>query len=265
MENLRATVSALSLPYKVSVVSILAVLFVGLFAFVESSRRLQTEETERARALKKEPRLVTDPRDDDDDDGDIKPPPMTPTSMMMGAIVLNLFPTFLVALTFLEADMPFRYRCAAVGVAFLPTFVLDPILNSKLCSKLFTLLTHKYAFGGRGCVLTVAAALALALSLTKTTTTTTSSSIVIDNHVAHYLQFLSLECFAMAAWFACGLGSVAGWAAHPEYGDFARSKKFMLMLVQIYFIWGFALHAVAALKAAGLGSDEAATTTTKTQ
>ena len=59
-------------------------------------------------------------------------------------------------------------------------------------------------------------------------------------HPEQHLEFMSAASFGMAAWLSCGLGSFAGWTAHPEYGDFRGPKRHILSLIQCCFLCGFA-------------------------
>ena len=58
-------------------------------------------------------------------------------------------------------------------------------------------------------------------------------------------EVLSLASFANAAWHSCGVGSVAGWAAHPELGEFGTEKRLELAHMQVYFILGFVFRFAA--------------------
>ena len=126
---------------------------------------------------------------------------------------------------------------AGIGFQFVAGSVAGGLL--VLIAPLFPSSNEKWvqsaAFGIRGwCV---------ALSMTAAMLQMLYSSILSKQAKGFY--YLSLFSFAMAAWQACGLGSFVAWTAHPEYGEFATDKKYMLSTVQFFFILGFASHYLA--------------------
>jgi len=205
--------SLLSTPWKGTLGLLLLVTTLGGFPAVETIRKRQIEKTEEAKKLGVEPRLVMDE----------------------GPLPLILLPVgysynFMIAAFPWALGLGWKYRLITAFLAFWP-MIITPILLGEKSKKVFDLATHRIPFGVRGCVL----AAGICGALYKT----------LEQPGSNELRFLSLACFAMAAWFSCGLGSVAGWASHPEYGDFAKPKRMMLLLVQAYFIVGFYLQIAA--------------------
>ena len=142
---------------------------------------------------------------------------------------------FLIFTFAFAGNLKLPYLLATTWLSFVPQLVIPLLIKTRF----FSFITSKYAFGFRGCVI----ALGICGSLYNTLQVETSSQ-----SPNRELRFLSLCCFAMAAWCSCGLGTYAGWAAHPEYGEFAEVKKVSLLLVQIYFVLGFVLQVASSLE-----------------
>lgn len=206
------------LSFRVIICLLLTTVTLPGFFVVEKFRKHQIEETELAKKQGREPRLYA-PRSGG----------LSSAFMLLYGYGFNYFIT-----TFaFAADMNLPYRLATVWLSFGPFIILSNLKKKK--TKLFKLASSPYAFGFRGCVVAVGICGALYKTLEVETQTPTRE-----------LRFLSLCCFAYAAWFSCGVGSVGGWAAHPEYGELGDAKRLMLVLMQIYFVVGFILQIVAA-------------------
>eukprot|EP00985_Skeletonema_marinoi_P006768 scaffold2961_cov70-Skeletonema_marinoi.AAC.1 len=103
-------------------------------------------------------------------------------------------------LTFAFAgNMDPPYLLATAWLSFVPQLAIPLLMKTKF----FSLITSKYAFGFRGCVI----ALGICGSLYNT---------------------LQVETQSPTPWVSCGLGSHPGWALHPEYGEFVEEKKLLL-------------------------------------
>lgn len=96
------------------------------------------------------------------------------------------------------------------------------------------LWTCPKSFGIRGMMVGVTSALALVEMLNSK-----------EAGIEREFEVLSLVSFANAAWHACGVGSVAGWTAHPELGDFGAEKRLELAHMQVYFFLGFVFRYLA--------------------
>lgn len=200
-----------SAPFKAAIGLFLTLTTLPGFFTLEKIRNEQIKKTEQAKKQGREPTIYI-PR---------------------GAFPL-LFPFNFLILTFAFAgNLKLPYLLATAWLSFVPQLVIPMLIKTKF----FSLITSKYAFGFRGCVI----ALGMCGSLYNTLQVETQSQ-------TRELRFLSLCCFALAAWFSCGLGSHPGWALHPEYGEFAEEKAICLLLVQVYFVIGFALQFAATLE-----------------
>lgn len=115
-------------------------------------------------------------------------------------------------------------------VVFLPIFhLMTTDIQPKFISKA---LTSSISFGVGGII---------------TCGFLISSILCLARAPGKEYEFLSAVCFGMAAWFSCSLGSIAGWAAHAEYGEFADEKRRILSVIQLYFMGGFAFLLTSAL------------------
>lgn len=131
-----------------------------------------------------------------------------------------------------------------LGYTFLEQRTPPLVLLGSVFAYIFTMNWHPrvwkvlwlapVSFGIRGCIVTGL----LWASLWHMAT----------NHSEKHLEFMSAASFGMAAWLSCGLGSFAGWTAHPEYGDFRGLKRHLLSLIQCCFLSGFAFILVALLQ-----------------
>jgi hypothetical protein len=196
-------------PFRAIIGLFLALITVPGFFKLEKVRKQQIVRTELAKKQGHEPTLYT------------------PDS----ASFLYAF-NFLI-LTFAFADgMDLPYLLATAWLSFVPLLVIPRLVKTRL----FSLVTSKYAFGARGCVVAVG----ICVSLYKTLQVEKLSP-------TRELRFLSLCSFAFAAWYSCGLGAYPAWAAHPEYGEFAEEKRLCLLLMQIHFIVGFILQVAATM------------------
>ena len=206
------TFESFPLPSRVTVGLLLVVVTLPGFITGEQWRKHQLEKTELARKQGREPKIYRPFGKDAN------------AFMLFYAYSFNLLIT-----TFAFAvDMSPLFRLATAWLSFAPLFFMPTLVKKK---NLFEIATSHYAFGVRGCIVAVA----ICGALYKTLQVETSSP-------ARELRFLSLCCFTYAAWYSCGLGGFAAWAAHPEYGDFGREKRLMLLLMQGYFIGGFVLQ-----------------------
>ena len=197
-------------PFRAAIGLFLALITLPGFFTLDKIREEQIKKTELAKKHGREPTLYM------------------PRSLFM---LLCLYSFNFLILTFAFAgNMDLPFLLAAAWLSFVPQLVIPQLIKTKF----FSIITSKYAFGVRGCVI----ALGICGSLYNTLQVETQSP-------TRELRFLSLCCFAFAAWYSCGLGSHPGWAAHPEYGELATEKKVCLLLMQVYFVAGFLLQFAA--------------------
>ncbi len=202
-----------AMPFKAAIGLFLTLITLPGFFTVEKIRNEQIKKTELAKKQGREPTIYV------------------PRSILP---LLQLYSFNFLILTFAFAgNLKLPYLLATAWLSFIPQLIIPNLAKTKF----FSLITSKYAFGVRGCVI----ALGICGSLYNALQVETNSQ-------TKELRFLSLCCFALAAWFSCGLGSHPGWAAHPEYGEFAEEKKICLLLVQAYFVIGFVLQFAATLE-----------------
>jgi len=198
------------MPFRATICILLTLVTLPGFFTLDKIREQQIKQTELAKKQGLEPTLYT------------------PHSLFAS---FSVFAFNFLIITFAFADgMDLPYLLVTTWLSFVPQLVV-PLLTH---TKFFSLITSKYAFGVRGCVIAVG----ICGSLYNTLQVETQST-------SRELRFLSLCCFAFAAWYSCGLGSHPGWASHPEYGELAVEKKLCLLLVQAYFIAGFMLQFAA--------------------
>eukprot|EP00985_Skeletonema_marinoi_P015898 scaffold8363_cov153-Skeletonema_marinoi.AAC.1 len=199
-----------TLPFRAAIGLFLTLITLAGFYTFEKIREQQIKKTELAKKQGREPTLYW------------------PHSVVM---LFNMYSFNFLMLTFAFAgNMDPPYLLATTWLSFAPQLAIPLLVKTKF----FSLITSKYAFGFRGCVI----ALGICGSLYNTLQVETQSP-------NRELRFLSLVCFAFAAWVSCGLGSHPGWASHPEYGEFAEEKKVCLLLMQVYFVAGFILQFAA--------------------
>ena len=129
------------------------------------------------------------------------------------------FPLALVALSYAAPDLLSEFRKAAWFLAII-LFPLNFLVfsNNRNPPKLFGIL---------GSAIALLAALSIWAVLKNN----------VDGCSGHF--YLSLLCFAMAAWTCCGLGSYGGWAGRPDLGRYRDAKRTFLLAVQVYFVLGF--------------------------
>ena len=199
-----------TLPFRAAIGLFLTSITLAGFYTFEKIREQQIKKTELAKKQGREPTIYM------------------PRSVVL---LLNVHSFNFLMLTFAFAgNMDPPYLLATAWLSFVPQLAIPLLMKTKF----FSLITSKYAFGFRGCVI----ALGICGSLYNTLQVETQSP-------TRELRFLSLCCFACAAWVSCGLGSHPGWALHPEYGEFVEEKKVCLLLMQIYFVAGFILQFAA--------------------
>ncbi len=199
-----------SMPFRATICLLLTLITLPGFFTSDKVREQQIKKTELAKKQGIEPTLYT--------------PPSVFSLFAMYAF------NFLILTFAFAGGMDRPYLLATTFLSFVPPIVVPLLVKTKF----FSLITSKYAFGVRGCVIAVG----ICGSLYNTLQVETQSP-------TRELRFLSLCCFAFAAWFSCGLGSIPGWASHPEYGEFAEEKKICLLLIQAYFVAGFILQFAA--------------------
>ena len=117
---------------------------------------------------------------------------------------------------------------SAIVLLVLPELILGDMKQKD------SFWTCPKSFGARGLTVGTFAALAIYNVLHSN-----------DADMGRAFEVLSLASFANAAWHSCGVGSIAGWAAHPELGEFGTEKRLELAHMQVYFILGFAFRYVA--------------------
>lgn len=202
LDRLMTPLSDISLPLLVLLVLMFPFWTVAGFHKVPNLNRLQEAETQAAQTEKRKPRHIFMQY-------------MKERASTTEWLVLYTFEMTLVTMSFV-VPMDWRHRVAAVYLTIGHKLVMQTLLGTPL----FAICTHGIGFGVRGCVLAVVMCGSLL-------------HVVRDAHASQF-HFLSLLCFAMAAWNTCGLGSFGGWVAHPEFGQFKTSKRYFLWYVRLF-------------------------------
>ena len=157
------------------------------------------------------------------------------TSVWWGDIYTVTLPLAMILVTYTESsEVPELYRKMVWAVVFVPVMMLELIFRGGLEHSFWARLwSSPAAFGIRGCTVGLLAVVANWLT-----------SQIPEKHY----QVISLICFSLAAFMTCGLGSIAGWAAYPEYGAFKEAKRQMMATIQVYFVMGFGFQVADAIQ-----------------
>jgi hypothetical protein len=214
--------SQITVPWKVTIgLFLFPMVTLGTIFVGEKFRNEQRQASDLAKKEGREPKLVT-PND------------------VIYLLWSNAFQFLLISISW-AMNMGLPYVFSTAYIVYGPTIILTAVKRRH--PRFFELLTSKYGFGGRGCVLSVG----IVGSLYQTLLPVKINNVeyIQLSEAQCNLRFLSMCCFAMAAWVSCGLGYIDSLPRYSVEGNFLKVKRLFIFLIQLYFIGGFYLQFVS--------------------